>query len=205
MIGNMSYATNYYQDSISIKHVGAYEFIKDSVDTPNRYFMEKLELKNDSSFEYYARHGGSIGIKINISGKWSISGNILTLNSNEYKDISCKTIDCPARTKSGYYLDIVDLDGYKFNYSIKTGEILIRDLYGISEKINLNEDNTFQIISTSGIYSDKIQIDSTKFCYKIICPRLRQFKNEEWEIINGKIRPKGLDRLYAKYFLYKNE
>lgn len=181
--------------------IGIYHFVKDSVDTPNPHFYESIEFRSDSSFVYFARQNEFI--KLNVQGRWSIEGNEILLNSDIQQKTLVKSEKCQTKPLNHYHIMVRDNNGSEFNYNLKTATLWLNDLNG-EALLKKRGQTYFQIISSSGLHSERIQLNPEYTCYRVSFPNKRQFINERWAIFKGKIRPRGLDSELTKYFLYKN-
>lgn len=180
--------------------VGIYHFVRDSVDTPNPHFYESIEFRSDSSFVYFTRQNEFI--KINIQGRWRIEGKEILLNSDNQQKTVVKPEKCRKKPLNYYHIIVRDNNGSNFNYNLKTTTLLLNDLNG-EALLKKRGQSYFQIISSSGFHSERMQLNPKYSCYQVSFANKRQFINERWEVFKDKIRPRGIDFELAKYFLYK--
>jgi len=191
-------------DHIDFKSIiGTYEYIKDSVINFNPRFQESIEFNSDSSFLYVTRIGSFV--RWEITGDWKLQGNKIILNDpkareNQISERGCDLVD------DKYRIDVRRFDGSKIGYSLKINNSeLLRDLNG-SSNLNLKRGiKNIQVVTTSGLHSEKLTIYGEAHCFRIQINHKRTFINEEWTVLKAGLKPNGLDRNPAQYILYKTK
>ena len=195
------------QATLASDYFGEYEINWDSISNPNTNFYEHIELSSDGSFIYRMRMGGFI--KTEVNGNWELKKQYLVLNSNNATPDTIDLKECDSKNEisdSIYVIKVRNKKGYKINYSLILNgdrENIIKEQFDqtvISRKIPVND---VQIITSSGIYSNRLSISKKGRCFLVAINDKRVFVDEEWMLLNNKIRPMGLDKNPVKYFLYK--
>lgn len=170
--------------------------------------VESLELSPDSTFKYIYR---SEFIRDTIVGIYSMSADSITLTSrNRYEDF--KVSEGMGGTRKKCILDFKNYRNESFHYDLflnyANGEVKrFRSQWGSTEFKEKNV-KSFYIIDTRGLKSPVFYFANKRaFKYNIKWSGNRIFQNENWyyDRINGKIVPKGLNKVSQNYFLNKIE
>lgn len=181
-----------------IDYCGKYEY-------RNSRIQESIELLKNQTFIYKYQQEF---LNYTIKGNYNIVDNNLVLDSSPQKDkiIVLEQLNGKFENKT-------------FNVTDKKGNFIIFHLYvtlndnsqkifkDCFKKVKFKSENikSFHIVNTSGIKSPEYRIEGKNTnTFTIQLETIRVFDNENWEVDNYKIKPKGVDGKIQDYYLTKN-
>lgn len=166
-------------------------------------FNESIYLKNNGTFIYNV---SMPFYKSEIRGNWQIRGEKIILDSYPQKE---KLIVSEKRkgTLKKTTFKVVNKKGEPISYKlllVTNSQDTICFLEQWKKTETYSKIKGFFIQDSKGLKSPYYKIKGTSSNYfEVIFETIRIFENEDWLFTNGKIKPKGLDSKYQKYFLIK--
>ena len=174
----------------------------------NRNHYEEIVLKSDSSFKYFARIGF---VKIEIKGKWHLTGHYLTLKGHHpgiTSEVSVTELIDNGIPEGQVKIATTDLESDAFTHHVSAtkGEttITLRDREYVTMIPHSSLDR-FYITNTLFKYPTYEVKNKEANYFKVRVPRSRVIINEVWQYKNGVLFPRGLIQDYSTYYLSKEE
>lgn len=173
----------------------------------NSNVSEVLKLNPNKTFDY--EFDGHM-LHYSISGVWSVSEDILFLNSLPQRD----RIIVREKKKSftnKYCITVTDKKGNAINYSINLnwddgGETILRGQWDKTKIRNSSKLKSFSIQDTKGIKSPTYEIKGSKTNhFDVIVETTRVFEMESWQIDGSEIIPNLIDGSKGTYSLKKQK